>query len=199
MIVCSLCFLVKEIQNNFKLSIHPTNLHQHLSPKTNIKQSETRYQFIWPSLISWENEIFIKIPTWRKDHWVQKLLSKEGSFFISIDNFFSHIEPSCVICTCIFKVNPMNLTEPLKNRAFTQYRALYYHKNKGGKINLSFFPKICITYNKAWGKPQTPEREEEVQTPFVTESFYWKSIFYPLSPSHNTNPFQLSKNKKVVS
>lgn len=50
--------------------------------------------------------------------------------------------------------------EPLKNRVFTQYRALDYHKNKGGKINPAFFPKISITYNVARGEPLTPEREE---------------------------------------
>lgn len=62
--------------------------------------------------------------------------------------------------------------EPLKNRAFTQYRDLDYHKNNGGKINPSFFPKICITYNEARGEPPTLEREEEVETPFVKEIFY---------------------------
>lgn len=62
--------------------------------------------------------------------------------------------------------------EPLKNRDFTQYRALDYHKNNGGKINPTFVPQIYITYNVARGESPTLEREEEVETPFVTASFY---------------------------
>lgn len=59
--------------------------------------------------------------------------------------------------------------EPLSNRAFTQYRSFDYHKNKGGKTNPTFFPKNCITYNEARGEPPTLVREEEVETPFITE------------------------------
>lgn len=62
--------------------------------------------------------------------------------------------------------------ESLNHRAFTQYRALSYHKNKGGKINPNFFPDICITYNVAREEPPTLEREEEEFVPNVTQSFY---------------------------
>lgn len=62
--------------------------------------------------------------------------------------------------------------ESLNRKAFTQHRALSYHQNKGGKINPAFFPDICITYNSAREEPSTPEQEEEVFVPFVTQSFY---------------------------
>lgn len=47
--------------------------------------------------------------------------------------------------------------DSLNNKAFIQYRALSYHKNKGGKINPAFFLDICITYNIAREEPPTPK------------------------------------------
>lgn len=101
------------------------------------------------------------------------LIKRSKFFYLNRQIFVSNRSFLCHIRLYLLGKSNKFDQESLNRQAFMQYRALSYHKNKGGKINPDFFPDICITYNIAREEPPTPEREEEEFVPYVTQSFYW--------------------------